>query len=75
MTRPAKRRRRRRRRRVQDLQRRARLPAMTMIADRTPEVENRAEVGHREGGRATWKVARGELLYQLEAHDWLGQTQ
>ena len=49
LTRPAKRRRRRRRRRVQGLERRGRLPAMTMIADRPAEVEDRTEVGHWEG--------------------------
>jgi IS30 family transposase len=49
LTRPAKRRRRRRRRRVQGLERRGRLTAMTMIADRPPEVEDRVQLGHWEG--------------------------
>lgn len=49
VTRPAKRRRRRRRRRVQGLERRGRLTAMTMIADRPPEVDDRIQVGHWEG--------------------------
>jgi IS30 family transposase len=49
LTRPAKRRRRRRRRRVQGLERRGRLTAMTMIADRPTEVEDRVQVGHGEG--------------------------
>ena len=49
VTRPAKRRRRRRRRRVQGLERRGRLTAMTMIADRPAEVADRVQVGHWEG--------------------------
>ncbi|MBE1612977.1 IS30 family transposase [Actinopolymorpha pittospori] len=49
IARPAKRRRRRRRRRVQGLERRGRLTAMTMIADRPPEVTDRVEIGHWEG--------------------------
>lgn len=49
VTRPAKRRRRRRRRRVQGLERRGRLTAMTMIAKRPAEVEDRVQVGHWEG--------------------------
>jgi IS30 family transposase len=49
VARPAKRRRRRRRRRIQGLERRGHLTAMTMIADRPPEVQERAEVGHWEG--------------------------
>jgi IS30 family transposase len=49
VTRPAKRRRRRRRRRVHGLARRGRLAAMTMIADRPPEVADRVQVGHWEG--------------------------
>jgi len=44
-----KRRRRRRRRRVQGLERRGRLTAMTMIADRPEEVADRIQVGHWEG--------------------------
>jgi IS30 family transposase len=48
VTRPAKRRRRRRRRRVQGLERRGRLTAMTMIADRPAEVDDRVQVGHWE---------------------------
>jgi transposase, IS30 family len=49
LTRPAKRRRRRRRRRVQGLERRGRLTAMTMLADRPAEVDDRVQVGHWEG--------------------------
>ncbi len=49
LTRPVKRRRRRRRRRIQGLERRGRLTAMTMIADRPAEVEDRVQVGHWEG--------------------------
>lgn len=49
VTRPAKRRRRRRRRRVQGLERRGRLTAMTMIADRPAEVADRVQIGHWEG--------------------------
>jgi IS30 family transposase len=49
VTRPAKRRRRRRRRRVQGLERRGRLAAMMMIADRPPQVADRMEIGHWEG--------------------------
>ena len=49
VTRPAKRRRRYRRREVQGLERRGRLSAMTMIADRPPEVEDRLQAGHWEG--------------------------
>jgi transposase, IS30 family len=49
VTRPTKRRRRRRRRRVQGLERRGRLTAMTMIAERPPEVAERVEIGHWEG--------------------------
>lgn len=49
LTRPVKRRRRRRRRRIQGLERRGRLTAMTMIADRPAEVEARVQVGHWEG--------------------------
>lgn len=49
VVRPAKRRRRRRRRRIQGLERRGRLTAMTMIADRPSEVDDRVEVGHWEG--------------------------
>ena len=49
VTRPAKRRRRRRRRRVQGLERRGRLTAMTMIADRPDEVADRVQAGHWEG--------------------------
>ena len=49
ITRPTRRRRRRRRRRVQGLERRGRLPAMTMIADRPAEVQDRTAVGHWEG--------------------------
>ena len=49
LTRPAKRRRRRRRRRIQGLERRGRLTAMTMIADRPAEVDDRVQIGHWEG--------------------------
>ncbi len=49
VSRPAKCRRRRRRRRVQGLERRGRLTAMTMIADRPAEVADRVQVGHWEG--------------------------
>jgi transposase, IS30 family len=49
VARPAKRRRRRRRRTVQGVHRRGRLTAMTMIAQRPAEVEERAQVGHWEG--------------------------
>ena len=49
LTRPAKRRRRHRRRQVQGLERRGRLTAMTMIADRPVEVGDRVQVGHWEG--------------------------
>ncbi|MGH3926889.1 MAG: IS30 family transposase [Pseudonocardiaceae bacterium] len=49
VSRPAKRRRRRRRRRVQGLERRGRLTAMTMIADRPAEVADRVQLGHWEG--------------------------
>jgi transposase, IS30 family len=49
VTRPARRRRRRRRRRVQGLERRGRLTAMTMIADRPAAVADRIQVGHWEG--------------------------
>lgn len=49
LTRPAKRRRRRRRRRVQGTERRGRLTAMTMIAERPSEVADRVQVGHWEG--------------------------
>ena len=49
LTRPAKQKRRRRRRRVQGLERRGRLTAMTMIADRPAEVADRVQIGHWEG--------------------------
>jgi transposase, IS30 family len=49
LTRPAKRRRRRRRRRIQGLERRGRLTAMTMIADRPAEVADWVQIGHWEG--------------------------
>jgi len=49
VTRPAKRPRRRRRRHTQGLERRGRLTAMTMIADRPAEVDDRVETGHWEG--------------------------
>ena len=52
MTRPSSspaRARRRRRRRLLGLQRRGRLTAMTMIAQRPAEVEDRVQVGHWEG--------------------------
>jgi IS30 family transposase len=63
VVRPAKRR--RRRRRVQGLERRGRLTAMTMIADRPSEVDNRVKVGHWEGdcimGAGNWS-AMGTLV-------------
>jgi IS30 family transposase len=49
VVRPAKRRRRRRRRRVQGLERRGRLSAMRLIAERPAQVEERVEPGHWEG--------------------------
>jgi IS30 family transposase len=49
VTRPAKRRRRRRRHTVQGIHRRGRLTAMTMIAQRPAEVEDRTQIGHWEG--------------------------
>jgi len=49
LTRPAKHKRRRRRRRVAGLERRGRLTAMTMIADRPAEVDERVQIGHWEG--------------------------
>lgn len=49
VARPARRRRRRRRHRVQGLERRGRLTAMTMIADRPAEVADRIQLGHWEG--------------------------
>jgi len=47
LTRPA--RRRRRRRRLRGLQRRGRLTAMRMIAERPPEAQDRLQAGHWEG--------------------------
>jgi IS30 family transposase len=67
LTRPAKRRRRRRRRRVQGLERRGRLSAMTMIADRPAEVADRVQVGHWEGD-----CVMGAGNRQRSAHWWNG---
>ncbi|MGI8647903.1 MAG: IS30 family transposase [Mycobacteriales bacterium] len=61
VSRPAKRRRRRRRRRVQGLERRGRLTAMTMIADRPAEVDDRAQVGHWEGDCVRHEALRNRV--------------
>lgn len=62
VTRPAKRRRRRRRRRVQGLDRRGRRTAMTMVADRPAEVEDRIQIGHGEPGN---RSAIGTLVERV----------
>ena len=68
LTRPAKRRRRRRRRRVQGLERRGRLTAMTMIADRPPEVEDRVQLGHWEGDCIMGPANRSAIGTLVERH-------
>jgi IS30 family transposase len=65
VTRPARRRRRRRRHRVQGLDRRGRLTAMTMIADRPAELADRIQVGHWEGDC----VRHEALQYRAEVRD------
>jgi len=68
VTRPAKRRRRRRRRRVQGAERRGRLTAMTMIADRPAQVEDRAQVGHWEGDCIMGAGNRSAIGTLVERH-------
>lgn len=68
LTRPAKRRRRRRRHRVQGLERRGRLRAMTMIADRPKAVDDRVQVGHWEGDCIMGRANRSAIGTLVERH-------